>query len=141
MHTGLHNEMALLAVPLTYTASVNADFPLQIWQMPKPLPWLPSLLHCHGLDIPNLHDGSNLHLANPDERKEEGEGKGEGEGEEEEEEEGSKVAQDKAGESGQDTAEEVVVVVAVGPTDSVEVEEGRESERCGIGIGRKTTSL
>lgn len=49
--------------------------------MPKPLPWLPNLLHRYGLDIPNQNDGSNLHFPNPDLA----EGKGvdwEGEGEE-----------------------------------------------------------
>ncbi|KNA20001.1 hypothetical protein SOVF_055840 [Spinacia oleracea] len=59
------------------------------------------------------------------------------------EEKGGKVAQDKADEDDHDTAEEEVVGVVVGPTDSAveEKEDGRESEKVGIGIGRKTTSL
>lgn len=105
--------------------------------MPKPLPWLPSLLHWHGLDIPSLIDGSNWHLSNPDESK--GEGKDEGEEEEEED----RVAQDKTGEDAQDI--EVVVVVVVDPTDfaavaAAEEEEEEESEKGGIEIGWKTTS-
>ncbi|KNA06566.1 hypothetical protein SOVF_179870, partial [Spinacia oleracea] len=53
-----------------------------------------------------------------------------------------KVTQDKTDEDDRDTAEEEVVGVVVGPTDSaVEEEDGRESEKVGIEIGWNTTSL
>lgn len=93
--------------------------------MPKPLPWLPNHLHCYGLDVPSLNDGSNLNVPSPD-----GAENNAGEGE------GGRVAGQRK--EARDKEEEGV---AEAPTDCADsVEEGRGSEEGGTGIGRRTTT-